>query len=124
MISREGARHLPGDNQERKIETRPRFTEMLKRQFRAVMNAITNKLPAPQPVQRRRRTEDTGKAFRMTARKMMRRAARIPAAAYTATAYLWDTLDWLNPWQHDASTTSELDDDYQHGEQQHLSLHL
>jgi hypothetical protein len=122
MISREGVRHLPGDNQER--NPGPTFTETLKRQFRAVMNAITNKLPAPQPVQRRRRTEDTGKAFRMTARKMMRRAARIPAAAYTATAYLWDTLDWLNPWQHDASTTSELDDDYQHGEQQHLSLHL
>ena len=122
MISREGARHLPGDNQERK--TRPTFAETLKRQFRAVMNAITNKLPAPQPVQRRRRTEDTGKAFRMTARKIIRRAARIPAAAYAATAYLWDTLDCLNPWQHDASTTSELDDDYQHGEQQHLSLHL
>ena len=122
MISREGARPLPGDNQERK--PRPTFTEALKRQFRELMKAITNKPPAPQPVQRRRRTEDTGKAFRMTARKMMRRAARIPAAAYTATAYLWDTLDWLNPWQHDASSTSELDEDCQHGEQHHLSLHL
>ena len=122
MISREGARPLPGDNQERK--PRPTFAETLKRQFRAVMNAITNKLPAPQPVQRRRRSEDTGKAFRMAARKRMRRPARIPAAAYAAAAYLWDTLDWLNPWQHDASSTSELDDDCQHGEQQHLSLHL
>lgn len=122
MISREGTRPLPSDNQARK--TRPTFTETLKGQFRALMNAITNQRLTPQPVQRRRRTEDTGKAFRRTARKMMPRAARIPAAAYRATAYLWDTLDWLNPWRHDASTTGELDDDYQYGEQQHLSLHL
>jgi hypothetical protein len=122
MISREGARHLLGDNQERK--PRPTFAETLKRQFRELMKAITNKPPAPQPVQRRRRTEDTGTAFRMAARKMMRRAARIPAAAYSATVYLWGTLDWLNPWQHDASSTSELDEDCQHGEQNHLSLHL
>jgi hypothetical protein len=122
MISREGARPLPGDNQERK--PRPTFAETLKRQFHAVMNAITNKLPAPQPVQRRRRSEDTGKAFRMAARKIMRRAARIPAAAYTATAYLWDTLDWLNPWHNETDSTSELNEDFHHTEQHYIYPHL
>jgi hypothetical protein len=118
MTSQEGTRHLPGDNQERK--QRPAFTETLKRQFREMVKAITDTHPAPHPIQRRRRREDTGRAFRMTARKIVRRAARIPAAATAAVAYLWDTLDWLNPWHHDASSTDELGDDCQN----HLSLHL
>ena len=111
MISREGARHLPGDNQERK--PRPAFTETLKRQFREMVKAITDKPRPREPTQPRRRTEDTGRAaFRMAARKIMRRAVRIPAAAYAAATYLWDTLDWLNPWQNDTASTSELAEDF------------
>jgi hypothetical protein len=92
MISREGTRHLPGDNQERK--TRPAFTETLKRQFREMMKAMTDRPPAPEATQPRRRTEDTGRAaLRMAAGKIVRRAVRIPAAAYAAATYLWDTLD-------------------------------
>lgn len=119
MRSREGPRHLPGENQERKTETR---AGMLKRQFRALVKAITHKAPGSQPAARRRRTEETGKAFRMTARTVVRRT-RIPAAAYRAAAYIWDTLDWLNPW-HDAGSTNEVDADCQHSEQHYLSLHL
>src|SRR5664279_1180109 len=104
-------RHLPGDKQERK--PRPAFTETLKRQFREMVKAITNKTPAPEPTQPRRRREDTGRAaFRMAAGKIMRRAVRIPAAAYAAATYLWDTLDWLNPWQNDTASTSELGEDF------------
>jgi hypothetical protein len=123
MTSREGTRHLPGDEQERK--PRPAFIETLKRQFRAAVNAITHESPAPQLVQRRRGSEDTGRAFRMAARKAMRRAARLPAEAYaSATAYLSDTLDWLNPWNNDAASGSELAEDYdQQPPAQHLYPH-
>jgi hypothetical protein len=125
MISPEGTRHLPGDNQERKIKARPRLAETLKREFRALVRAITHHAPAPQPTARRRSTEDTGKAFRMTARKIMRRTARIPSAAYAAaTSYLWDTLDWLNPCRYEVGSAGEPDEDLQHGEQHHLSPHL
>jgi hypothetical protein len=122
MKSREGTRHLPGDNQERK--PRPAFTEILRRQFRAAVNAITYNAPAPQPVQRRRRSEDTGRAFRLAARKTMRRAARLPAEAYaSATAYLSDTLDWLNPWNNEAASSSDLAEDYEQPPAQHLYPH-
>jgi len=99
MTSREGARGLPGNNQERKPQ--PAFTVTLKRQFRELVRAITRKPLAPQPAARRRRAEDTGKAFRMAARKIICRAVCLPAEAYAvATAYISDTLDWFNPWQH------------------------
>src|SRR5713101_8130656 len=101
MTSREGTRHLPGDDQERK--PRPAFRETLRRQFRELGKTITDKAPAPEPKQRRRRTEDTGRAaFQMAARKIMHRTVRLPADAYAAaTACLWDTLDWLNQWHSD-----------------------
>ena len=52
----------------------------------------------------------------------MRRAARIPVEAYaTATAYLTDTLDWLNQWhQHD----DEANDDFRSAPSDHLYPHL
>jgi hypothetical protein len=120
MTSREGTRHLPGDKQERK--PRPAFTETLKRQFRELVKAITRKAPAPQPVQRRRRSEDTGRAFRLAAGKTLRRAARLPAEAYVvATAYLSDTLDWLTQWHHH---DSDPDEDFQPSVSDHLYPHL
>lgn len=121
MMSREGTRHLPGDKQERK--PRPAFTETLKRQFREMVKAITRKPPAPEPTQPRRRTEDTGRsAFRMAARKIVRRAARLPPEAYAvATAYLSNTLDWLNEWHHH---DSDVHEDFQPAPSDHLYPHL
>ena len=120
MTSREGTRHLSGDKQERK--TRPAFTETLKRQFRQVMKAISEPPAAPQPVKKKRRREDTGKAFRLTARKVMRRTARLPAEAYVAaTGYLSDTLDWLNQWHHH---DSGKDEDFHAHQGDHLYPHL
>jgi hypothetical protein len=63
----------------------------------------------PTPEVKRKRREETVQAFRMTARKLLYRVVRIPSEAYTrATAYLADTLDWLNQWhQHDEHLTEE-----------------
>jgi len=103
MISREGAGSLPGENQEpeKGIPARRLFQPgAIKHLFRAVKNAVTRNRPAA-PEMRRKRREETGRAFRMTARKLVRRVTRIPAEAYArATAYLADTLDWLNQWQN------------------------
>lgn len=114
-------RHLPGDNQERK-PAGPAFTDAVKRQFRELVSAITHRAPAPEPEQRRRRGEDTGRAFRMAARKIMRRTARLPIEAYAAaTGYLSDTLDWLNQWHHPDDDASE---DFQPMQSDHLYPHL
>jgi hypothetical protein len=97
--------------------------------FREVKKAITREVPAPQPTPRRRK-EDTGRAaFQMAARKITCRAVRIPAEAYAAaTAYLWDTLDWLHQWHSDLlahhEPASEIDDDVHADPSNHLSLHL
>lgn len=40
----------------------------------------------------------------------MRRAARIPAAAYVIGGILPGALDWLNPWQgNDTNRTNEFE---------------
>jgi len=42
------------------------------------------------------------------ARAILRRPLRLPSAAYaTATAFLSDTLDWLNLWHHHGATGGE-----------------
>jgi len=122
MTSREGMRHLPGDDQERR--PRPAFTETLKRQFREMVKAMTDRPPAPEPTQPRcRRTEDTGRAaFRTAAGKIVRRAVRLPAAAQAAATYLRDTLDWLNLWHDDPASSNELAEDYEQSAQ-HLYPH-
>jgi hypothetical protein len=120
MTSREGTRHLPGVNQERRQP--PTFAETLKRHFRQVVRTITVKATAPHAPQQN--NEDTGRAFRQAARNITRRAFRIPAVAYATAAHLWDTLHWLNPWHHDRSRTSQLSKDGQHNKHNHLSLHL
>ena len=69
MRSREAMRQLPGDDQERK--NRPAFTEMLRRQFREIVKAITDKAPAPEPKpSRRKRTDETRGGFIMVARRV------------------------------------------------------
>lgn len=85
-------------------------------------NALTGKDDEPAPEMKRKRREETGRAFRMTARKIMRRTVRLPAEAYArATAYLADTLDWLNLWHHnDEQFTEEI----QSAASDHLYPHL
>jgi len=119
-MSREGTRHLPGDNQERK--PRSAFTETLKRQFRETVKAITRKAPAPEPKpSRRKRTDETRGGFKMAAR-ITRRAARLPPQAYAvATAYLSHTLDWLNQWHHH---DSDVHEDFQPAPSDYLYPHL
>ena len=77
--------------------------------FREARKALTGKAPAPAPRGRRRRgTEESGRTFKKAARAIMRRLPRLPAQAYAATAYLRDTLDWLNSWHEEpASEASE-----------------
>jgi hypothetical protein len=69
MISPEGTRHLPGDNQERK--TRQAFTETLRRQFRELVKAITGRASATEPKpSRRKRSDETRGGFVMVARRV------------------------------------------------------
>ena len=60
----------------------------------------------------------------MTARKIVRRAAQLPAEVYAAASgYLSETLDWLNLWHSNHAPVDEpLADLYT--EQQYPSLDL
>lgn len=67
---------------------------------------------------KRKRRGEIGSAFRMAARKLVRRALGIPAAAYhRAALYLADTLDWLNLWHDNGENLTE---DTQTGPRDHL----
>jgi len=97
----------------------------LKEKFRQIAQFLTPcAAPAPQPTQRRRRTEEeTRGGFKLAARQIMHRAARLPAAAYAAVAFLSDTLDWLNPWHNETASADELHDDFNATEPQHIYPH-
>jgi hypothetical protein len=88
------------------------------------VKVLTHRAPAPKPTQRTRRTGETGSGFRLFARKITRRTARLPAAAYGAVAFLSDTLDWLNPWHNEMTSTGELNEDLHYTETNHLFPHL
>jgi hypothetical protein len=93
--------------------------------WKAVASAATRRGPEPQPKPRRRRREESGAAFRAAAKKILRRTVRLPAAAFTAAAFLSDTLDWLNLWHgNEAAGGDELADDCHDAGPNHLSPHL
>ena len=61
----------------------------------------------------------------MAARATLRRAVSIPREAYAAaTAFLADTLDWLNLWQDNAENADQLDNETNNPDTNYTSLHL
>jgi hypothetical protein len=95
----------------------------IKALFRDAIKALTRRADdEPQP--RRSRRGETDRAFVMAAKAIARRAVQLPSEAYAvATAFLSDTLDWLNLWHHDSAGTDEFEDDI-HTDTKHLSHHL
>jgi len=75
--------------------------------------------PAPKP---RRRSEETGGAFRAAARHILRRAATGIPGIDAAAVFLSDTLDWLNLWY--ANAGGGLDDGRPQAEPNRLSPYL
>jgi hypothetical protein len=115
---------------------------VIKGLFKDAVKALTRHGDEDEPPQPRRRSGETDKGFVMAWRTMLHRAATKTGAAargryaalrpakaalakaepeavacvadpYTAaTAYLSDTLDWLNLWQDNADNDHWLDDDF------------
>ena len=101
--------------------TAPQRASPAQKFWKVVAGELVRRVRALQPPPRRRRSEDTGRAFRAAA-KIVRRAVALPAAAYAAAGFLSDTLDWLNLWQgNDAA--GELDDGLRCTEPNHLLPH-
>ena len=125
MISR-GTGEPLGENQSPAADRKaPGFAATLKKQFRECVKHLTGKAPAQEPKPRRRRTGETRGGFILAAVNIVGRRIRLPAAAYEAAAFLSHTLDWLNPWHHDATSGSELNEDFHYEEPtNHLSPHL
>ena len=102
------------------------FAKAIKTLFREAVKALMHCDPAAQPTQRRRRTEDTGRAaFTRTAGKIVCRATTQPVIA-NAASFMWDTLAWLHLWEwNDPTGNNEICEDFQYAEPQHyLSPHL
>jgi len=76
-------------------KVQPSFVGTLKRLFREAMRSLTCGAPVPKPKpQRRRKTEDTGRAFKLVARKIFRRILRMPVIdLYTPELWQWNSPD-------------------------------
>ena len=91
--------------------------------FRGAIKAITRRAEDDPPPPHRRGGRDTRTLFPAAARQIMRRTARVPAQAYAAaSAYLADTLDWLNLWADEFDSGAELKDGVD--AKKHLSPHI
>lgn len=125
-------------------EPRPRLIRYLKEQFRALARTILSPAPAqPAAAKKRKREDQTRGGLMMAARRFTRRILLgqfqnakkdlLPQSPVTAaepfipsfsaaTAYLSDTLDWLNLWE-DNGTGVEVDE-FQPASAEHLYPHL
>ena len=121
-MTSQGERHSPRPTQG---GSKISLGATIREKFRQLAQSLTPcAAPAPQPTQRRRRTEEeTRGGFKLAARQIMHRAARLPAAAYAAVAFLSDTLDWLNPWHNETASADELHEDFNATEPPHIYPH-
>jgi hypothetical protein len=96
---------------------RPSLAGAIKRLFREVMHSITRRAPSPTlKAQRRRKTEETGRRFRLVARKVFRRVFRMPVTDLYAPE-LWE---WNDPYVGHLPQDSQ---DLHSTEANHLSPH-
>lgn len=76
------------------------------------MRKLTHRCPAPLPTHGRRRTGNTGRGFRVSARKITRQAVRsvLTPLAQSGPVAGWDVLAWLQQWAecHDAGSAAEF----------------
>jgi hypothetical protein len=107
------------------LQSRHGIAAIIKNLFRYTMRQLTHKTPAPAPTSRRRSTtEDGGRAFKIAARKIMRRVISLPPIAYLAALVSDNPLDPANPYWHDPATSEESPAHFQDSDQNHLSLDL
>src|SRR5580658_9537316 len=96
-MMRLGDRGVPRPDNDRTEIRKERFLDTMRRQFRAVMKALTRPECQPDPKPRRRRGEDTGRHF-SAAQSIFRRVARfLPLPALNPA---WDPFTWLRIWEH------------------------
>jgi hypothetical protein len=96
-------------NWQTKNQTRP---AAITRLFRHVAKVLARDDDEPEP-QPRRKSGDTGKGFGLAAKTILRRTAGLPSDAYAAASgYLFATLDWMNPFHHEADNVADLDNDF------------
>jgi hypothetical protein len=94
----------------------------LKRQFRAVVQAIVKRAPSPDSHARRRRRSETVGSFRSAARSILRPIIRLPGVSQTI-AFLNDTLPWLHLWEWNEVAGQDLREEPGGREGNHLSPH-
>ena len=70
------------------------FAETLRREFRECIKRLTEHAPGLQRKARRRRTDETGKAFRPTAAQLFNRVTR---SIFHAAHFTWREPDAIDP---------------------------
>jgi hypothetical protein len=100
------------------------ITEAIKKLFRETGKTFARRdVDEPQPEQRRRRNGETDRSFGPASRAILRRAIKLPSAAYAGATFLSDALDWLNLWRVDPVATRDPDAAI-HTETNHLFPHF
>jgi hypothetical protein len=98
------------------------LADVLKKQFRAVVQALVKRTPSPQSQARRRRRGETVGGFRSAARNLMRPIIRLPGVLHTI-AFLNDVVPWLHLWDWNETAEHILDDEPTSTTGDHLSPH-
>jgi hypothetical protein len=98
------------------------LADILKKQFRAVAQALVRRTPSLQPQARRRRRGETVGSFRSAARQLLRPIVQLPVISRTF-AFLSDTLPWLHMWEWNAAAEQDLTEEPGGREGNHLSPH-
>ena len=96
--------------------------DVLKKQFRALVQALIKRAPSPQPQARRRRRSETVGSFRLAARSLLRPIIRLPGVSQTI-AFLNDAVPWLHLWDWNEAAEHVLHDEPTSTTGDHLSPH-
>jgi len=86
---------VPRPERDRTESRKGQFTDSLRRQFRALVKALTG--PAPKPISKRRRTGETVGTFQLVARSLLRPIIQQPQVLKTLN-FLNDAIPWLHLW--------------------------
>jgi len=98
------------------------LADVLKKQFRAVVQALVRREPSPESQTRRRRRGETVGGFQSAARTLLRPIIRLPGISRTI-AFLNGTVPWLHLWEWNDTSDHVLEDEPTSTTGDHLSPH-
>jgi hypothetical protein len=109
-----GGLAVPRQEPGRGNSTGNRFSDGLRRQFRAVVRALTRSTSQPGPKPRRRRNDDSGRGFRTAARVIFGRLGSFLPFHFLNPS--WEPFTWLRLWQDEQPFNASFSQDSVHSD--------